>query len=190
MQQQRLHILSINLWWKMMMMMLWYQNILILLHLFCLSLLWTVVLWSPRLWPTRVHRFQKFVLVVINWLFRFVLIDFSESFPLLLFSDQGLTLICSNMFWHLKQLGIEPASPHSLDNLLYLHSHLQQQNLAVFSNKCQEYQEKQSTPTHIFKLFCFGLPNVLSSYRGDHNIICSHHVEYNVLDEKTKHLLD
>lgn len=147
-------------------------------------------IWSPRLWPTRVHRFQKFVLVVINWLFRFVLIDFSESFPLLLFSDQGLTLICSNMFWHLKQLGIEPASPHSLDNLLYLHSHLQQQNLAVFSNKCQEYQEKQSTPTHIFKLFCFGLPNVLSSYRGDHNIICSHHVEYNVLDEKTKHLLD
>lgn len=86
-------------------------------------------IWSPRLWPTRVHRFQKFVLVVINWLFRFVLIDFSESFPLLLFSDQGLTLICSNMFWHLKQLGIEPASPHSLDNLLYLHSHLQQQKL-------------------------------------------------------------
>lgn len=86
-------------------------------------------IWSPRLWPTRVHRFQKFVLVVINWLFRFVLIDFSESFPLLLFSDQGLTLICSNMFWHLKQLGIEPASPHSLDILLYLHSHLQQQKL-------------------------------------------------------------
>lgn len=86
-------------------------------------------IWSPRLWPTRVHRFQKFVLVVINWLFRFVLIDFSESFPLLLFSDQGLKLICSNMFWHLKQLGIEPASPHSLDNLLYLHSHLQQQKL-------------------------------------------------------------
>lgn len=86
-------------------------------------------IWSPRLWPTRVHRFQKFVLVVINWLFRFVLIDFSESFPLLLFSDQGLTLICSNMFWHLKQLGIEPASPHFLDNLLYLHSHLQQQKL-------------------------------------------------------------
>lgn len=86
-------------------------------------------IWSPRLWPTRVHRFQKFVLVVINWLFRFVLIDFSESFPLLLFSDQGLKLICSNMFWHLKQLGIEPASPHFLDNLLYLHSHLQQQNL-------------------------------------------------------------
>lgn len=122
-------------------------------------------IWSPRLWPTRVHRFQKSVLVVINWLFRFVLIDFSERFPLLLFSDQGLTLICSNMFWHLKQLGIEPAFPHSLDNLLYLHSHLPQQqqqqqkkqNLAVFSNKCQEYQEKQSTPTHIFKLFCFGL---------------------------------
>lgn len=86
-------------------------------------------IWSPRLWPTRVHRFQKFVLVVINWLFRFVLIDFSESFPLLLFSDQGLKLICSNMFWHLKQLGIEPASPHSLDILLYLHSHLQQQKL-------------------------------------------------------------
>lgn len=86
-------------------------------------------IWSPHLWPTRVHRFQKFVLVVINWLFRFVLIDFSESFPLLLFSDQGLTLICSNMFWHLKQLGIEPASPHSLDILLYLHSHLQQQKL-------------------------------------------------------------
>lgn len=48
-QQQRLHILSINLWWKMM---LWYQNILILLHLFCLSLLWTVMLFLE--WNTPV----------------------------------------------------------------------------------------------------------------------------------------
>lgn len=51
-QQQRLHILSINLWWKMM---LWYQNILILLHLFCLSLLWTIMLFPE--WNTSITYF-------------------------------------------------------------------------------------------------------------------------------------
>lgn len=49
-------------------------------------------------------------------------------------------------------------------------------------------RENNPHPLIYLNTFVLGCSNVLSSYRGDHNIICSHHVEYNVLDEKTKHV--
>lgn len=200
--------------------MLWYQNILILLlHLSCLSLLWTVMLfpesntwvtyfllcnfcywitcfliWSPRLWPTRVHRFQEFVLVVIIWLFQFVLIDFSESFPLVLFLRSGpqtdllkdvLALETTGDRTSIPTLSGQPAVPPQSFTTTTKKRH----KILPFSPiNVRNIRENNPHPLIYLNTFVLGCSNVLSSYRGDHNIICSHHVEYNVLDEKTKHV--